>query len=346
MTMRRVWIGLVAVAFVAYLAASVDAQARVDVPHYIEGPVPLLGRAPVRAWGDADERARIAGALAARHYHPPAQGLTPPGYDEPWPADRPLDTPALLALVDERVREYHDNPYADDREAYLLFPLRDPAPLESLAAQGYRFRDPVWPPAVAGHAPGERGPPLFRGGEPVDKAALDVLLAHGVRRVGIQGAGDPIAAQAGTLVAVMLIFTALVVALEPVLFRPVRALLVERGRRLDAGVEQRRRNRQEEKRQADERVAGLVAAGRERQQRFDALRQRALAENDRILRQARAEETDAMRRAERELHHAVAAARAELQKEIEPLARATVAMILERSLPDPPPPPSAPPEAL
>lgn len=321
---------LAGVLFVAYVAASVPLRDSALVPDYVEREVHLLGGRSLARWGNPEDRREILESLAQARYQPPYEGLRLAGEDVPLSPHHPLGMEELSALIDLKVRELEANPEAGDRSRYVFAVLRDPSRLYAMEARGYRLRDPVWKPAESDKPLAERGEPLFKGGETLDKAAIDVLLRNRVRRVAVQGVSDPIGLSLGTLLMVMAIFGALAAWLHALFFRPLCAAIGERKARTDGGVRQRSENRAAAAGLAGERLRGIVDAGHARKRRYDALRQEALAESDKIRRTTRVDVQFNMRNAQAELHRAVEDARASLTASIDELANEVVEKTLAR----------------
>ena len=330
----RVFFVLLAVVLVgAYGVASVGWQNEIDVPGYAERNVPVLAGRTVTRWDNLADQRAILNELAARRYQPPEGGLPLPNENSVLPGGVTLDADVLKKLIMDRIMEFRRDPSFEHRRVHLEATLRDPAALYALEAKRYRFRDPVWMPVDREKPLAERGEPLFKGGELIDKKNIDVLLAHDVRRVGIQGEGDTLAASGGTVLMVMAIFAGLAAALGRTVFAPVRDILTKRQALLDAGLAQQQENNLEMKRQQKYREEGLMSCGRARQSRFNEIREKALRESDDIARNTRVEERFVKHNAQGEIHRALEIAREELVKEIPALAREVVGQTLGRGLP-------------
>jgi len=320
---RRLFIAVVILIFAAYCWASYRDYTYVAIPTYATVEVDLLGGLTPRQWqgGASEEEIKASASFRREHLRALERRRLQPLEDTPLlvngqalAPEKPLGKDELEALMGQAV---------ETNQTHLK--LRDPEALIALAKAGYRLRNPIWIETGA-----ERRQ-LYKGGEPLTKAVLDDLLRIGRTRVGIMGAGQPVAPQPATMVMVILIFLALVAALKDALWTPLLALIDERKRDLERGRDLERDNRAEAARIEEETKALRLRHRKAYLARLAATQREALQEADRILNEAKTQARGLRDTAAAEMESTVQRAETELRGQVAAFAQAIAAQILGRA---------------
>lgn len=293
---------LVAVLFFGYYWTAVRNWHLVTVPSYETEAVDLLGGKTPAAWADDPTfRREHLRHLDRTFYQPTAEGLALPDGTRLEPG----------AVIEEQ----HFAALIEARRTTVT--LRNPTAIRAMAKRNYRLRNPL--PAV-GHEAGTR----------LTKPVIDDLVAAGLDRVAVVGAGEMISVQFGTMLMVILIFLGLVAALQGALWDPVLGLIDERRRLVEEGETLARANRSDAT-EVEEEGHGLLAdVRREYLRDLTATQREAGKEADRILHAAR-EEAQALRHeAMQDLEQEVARAADELETKRDAIAREIAAAVLGR----------------
>ncbi len=318
---RRLFIVAVIALFGAYCWAAYRNHTYVELPDYETVTIDLLGGRTPAAWrgGTDAEEQKLAekfrrdhlGRLAMRRLQPlPGNPVSVGG--RPLPPGESLDRDDLQALVDQALQR-------GDTEIRL----RDPAPLQALEDRDFRLRNPIRDPA--------QDTLLFRGGEPLTKEAIDRLKAIGRERVGIVGAGQPVAPQPATMAMVILIFLALVAALKETLWTPLLALIDSRQQDLDRGKQQAKANQAEAERIETEAREQRIALRESYLRKLGATQREARQEADHIVTEAKQEAGKLRAETERELAEEVEQAASTLRERVPALAREIANRLLGRA---------------
>ncbi len=310
--MRKLFIIAVFIIFAAYCWAAYRNYTYVRVPDYKVVKIDLLGGHTPDAWRgpspETDKEGSKAAERARRQYLRTLEARKPqpvPGIpirvgERVLPVDKPLDKDALAALAEQALATGN-----------TTIEVRDPAALISLAKKDYLIRNRIY----------SNNQVLFQGGEPLDKEAIDRLLAAGIRRVAIIGNGQPVAPQPASMLMIMLIFLALAFALKDTLWEPILALIDKRKHDLERGNEIARSNRAMEKEMRDEINSLRIRYRREYMARLSAARSEARKEAEMIMAQAHEEARKLRQETVEKINEQVALARAGLQNQIPELAR-------------------------
>ena len=317
--LRKVCILLAGLLFVAYCVGAYRHQYKMETPDYVVKPVNLLKGRALKKWNDGNFRAAQLAELEARHYQAPRDGLKMPD-GRTLPAGTRLRQPDFDAIISDAV----------ERKTPAVATLADPVNILALEGLGYQFRDPVKRPALEEVSPDDAY--LFRGGEPIDKAAVDRLLEAGVKIIGVQGSPSPIGLELGTIIMVWAIFLGLVAAVKGTLVDPLLKIMAERRAETEAGAAQAKKNARDLDQYQAERRQRLLEAGRERHAKFQEGRLQAFREAEAILHAAKTRERAIRHDSLQELALSVEAARQEALGDAKALGRAAVAQVLGREV--------------
>jgi F-type H+-transporting ATPase subunit b len=302
---------LVAVLFVGYYWTAVRHWHLMPLPDYAVEEVDLLGGKTPAAWADDEtfqnEHLRH---LDRTFYQPTAEGLTLPG-------GRRLGPGEVLTRADFR---------ALIEGGTTGIALRNPSAIREIAKKGYKLRNPVADPEAGLD---------YHGGERLAKPVIDDLLRAGMDRVAVVGAGEMISIQLGTMMMVILVFLALVAALQNALWDPVLALIDERRRTVEEGEARARANRTDRVEIEEEGRRLNANVRREYMKDLTATQREAGREADRILHEARDEAQRLRQEAHREIEREIEAAAEVLEKQRSTLAREVASAVLGRETTEP-----------
>lgn len=303
--LKSLFILSVLVLFGFYCYNSVVHYSSVPVPGYAEVKVDLFGGLSQSRWkNDPTAQNDIIQNLALMRYQPLAGGLA-------LPSGRTLEAGHILTVDDIR-RIIAEEPASLAKD----LPLRDPSAMYALEDRGLTLRDNV----VIG------GKRLFAATTPVDKPMLDSLLSNGIKEVRVAGRGEMVAPQSGTMLMVVLIFLALLCALDKILYKPLLTLMDERAEEVTKGQELARFNVKEQAKLTDEEQKRRRALRRDHISNLVKARHAVMREADAILREANVEAHRLRDNAHMEMKQTIAQAETRLRQDVDALAGA----VLER----------------
>lgn len=206
----------------------------------------------------------------------------------------------------------------------------DQSALLEFAAKRLHFRDDV---VANGHQyhgrrPGKDGQPAAMTGDPITiEAAWDLALG-GVARLPVDGHGETVAVQPGTMLMIILIFLGLFCALKIILYDPLLKIMDERDAEIAAGTASQRANAAKAAAIEARRNEKRAALRREYQHELSAARYEVQKVADGVVRAAR----DEARKASDENSRAIAEAAAEAKAQLAGAAPALGAEIANRVL--------------
>lgn len=312
--LRKAFIVLALLLFVAYCVGAYRHQYRVAVPDYVVGEVDLLKGFAAKKWDDKNFQTTHLSNLAAHCYQATSAGLTLPDGTKLAPGTV-LKQPEFGAIIADARKNL--------RPARVV--VADPARIMALQDKRYVFRDPV---------KAADGSYLFRGGEAIDQAAVDKLLAAGLagRLVGVEGSPSPVAVELGTLLSVLVIFLCLVAAMKGTLVDPLLRIVETRSREIDAGSDLAKKNTLATEQFQKDRALQLAQLARSRHMKLQEGRHAALKEGEAILHHAKEEERRLRYDALQKLNEAVEEARHAALAEAGELGRQAVRQVLGRDI--------------
>lgn len=298
--MRKAFIAFGIIAFLVYCWASVAYQNEVDVPKYKLVEVDLLGGRTRAEW-DANSQARFQRLMELE------------GKQYQLPVDAAGEISPDRALASDDFTRYIAAAPAGQP---VMMKVRDTSAFYSLLSHKYLLRDSIDDPGDPD------GPPLYLGGQPLDKKMLDDLNARGYGTITVTGHGSPVGFQFGTSIMIAIIFLTLVAALKPIIWQPFMALLDKRTKELEMGAEAERQNQIESARYMEEEKRRHGELYREIQE----IRMRGQRETAKqaglVVKEARDKEKQLKLRSLKEIGESAASAREKLAEDVPALAEA------------------------
>ncbi len=310
--MKKIFIILVVVIFVAYCFASARNYAYIPVPQYRDVTINIMKGMTQVGWENnptaQKERFR---ELERKFYQPPVAG---------WHFQSGLSyKPDHVLTADDFKKILEQEPgLARDLQ------VRDPVALESIVAQGYMLRDNIM--AAGGSSSDNQY--VAKAGADLNKVVLDKLLSMGITEIRVTGKGNMVSPELGTMIMIVLIFLGLLSALDIVLFKPLVSMVDKRNAEIDAGMEKVRSNRVDASKLAQESDDKRKELRREHMSALAKARHEVMKEADEILHHANVEAHRIRDNAHLEMKTVIKEAEAQLHAEVDNIAREIVAGVL------------------